>query len=397
MGNTGAAIAGPGFFREALAGAFDGACPLIALEGVVTRDGGGRAYGVAIYGVDDRFWKFHGRSLAGPDAPDVFLGDPLAREIGASPGDAVVIRIEKPSAIPAESLHGRKEELGRAIRLTARRVLAAQDLGEFSLRPGQAAVRAAFVPLRRLQRDLEQPGRINTILSASEDSGALARTLHARFELSDLGIKLRPVENGAALSLESDSAMLNDALIDAARRAAAGAALSPVFTYLANTIRAGSREIPYSLVTATAWPALQPNQIALNEWAARDLGARAGDRITLEYYLWSDDGRLITGSAAFDLASVVPIRGLAADRDFAPDYPGLTDAGKLHDWDPPFPLDLQRIRPADEDYWKRYRTTPKAFISVERAQQLWQSRFGKLTSLRVRPASAEFPRRLSNA
>ena len=41
------------------------------------------------------------------------------------------------------------------------------------------------------------------------------------------------------------------------------------------------------------------------------------------------------------------------------------------------------MRPKDEKYWDDYRTTPKAFIRLEKGQELWQSRFGKLTSMRL--------------
>src|SRR5512146_2570640 len=50
---------------------------------------------------------------------------------------------------------------------------------------------------------------------------------------------------------------------------------------------------------------------------------------------------------------------------------------------PPCPIDLHRIRPSDEAYWKQYRATPKALIPLARGQELWQSRFGRLTSVRV--------------
>ena len=83
----------------------------------------------------------------------------------------------------------------------------------------------------------------------------------------------------------------------------------------------------------------------------------------------------------------MPLAGEAADRDFAPEYPGITESNSLHDWDPPFPLDLRRVRPIDEQYWKQYRTTPKAFIPLARGQQLWGTRFGRLTSIRIFPPS----------
>jgi putative ABC transport system permease protein len=47
------------------------------------------------------------------------------------------------------------------------------------------------------------------------------------------------------------------------------------------------------------------------------------------------------------------------------------------------------VRPRDEDYWKRYRTTPKAFIPLAKGQELWGTRFGKLTSIRLFPAVGE--------
>ncbi|PYQ19999.1 MAG: hypothetical protein DMF79_11375, partial [Acidobacteria bacterium] len=82
---------------------------------------------------------------------------------------------------------------------------------------------------------------------------------------------------------------------------------------------------------------------------------------------------------------MVPMLGLAADRDLVPEYPGITRSARLADWDPPFPVDLKRIRPVDEQYWERYRTMPKAFLPLAVAQELWGHRLGRLTSMRLRP------------
>src|SRR6185436_17719235 len=61
----------------------------------------------------------------------------------------------------------------------------------------------------------------------------------------------------------------------------------------------------------------------------------------------------------------------------------ITGTENLSDWDPPFPIDLNRVRKEDEDYWHQYKTTPKAFIPLSAAQNLWATRFGKLTSIRI--------------
>ena len=154
---------------------------------------------------------------------------------------------------------------------------------------------------------------------------------------------------------------------------ALGLRTQPVLSYLANSIRAGAREVPYSVVTALDSP-LAPaadDGIVLNDWTARDLSARPGDAVTLDYYVWRSGGRLDTESATFHLERVVPLSGDAADRNLTPDYPGITGSPSLRDWDPPFPLDLARIRPADERYWDRYQATPKAFIRLDRGRRLW--------------------------
>jgi ABC-type antimicrobial peptide transport system permease subunit len=437
LGKTDSVIASTGFFREKLADelqadsrfdeAFSGACPLIVLNGLVTDEKSGRrASGVQVYGVDDRFWKFHGlgEKVKAPGDRDVLLSPDLARELGTQAGQTTLLRIEKPSAMPAGSLHGRKDDLGRTIRLTFREALAASQLGEFSLRPGQGGVRAIFVSLERLQRDLEQIGKVNTILvadkSASHQTTAgpagITEILKDSFGLEDLGVKLRVLDRRRGIALESDTAIINDALYDHATDAARKANLTvvPILSYLANGIRLGERDVPYSVVSClnneafevlrhryghgrgTLDDVLTPEVLALphiilNEWAASDLGAKRGDVITLDYYLWEDEGRLRTESARFMLDAVVPLDDEVVDRDLVPDYPGLTETENIADWDPPFPVDLKRVRPKDEDYWHRYRTSPKAFIPLETGIKLWQSRHGRFTSLRLKSLDGSDP------
>jgi ABC-type antimicrobial peptide transport system permease subunit len=422
LGNADYVVTSTGFFREKLvddlqasepfAGSF-AACPLIVFEGVVEHDASGRrGSGVQVYGVDDRFWRFHAREGAGKSLGEreMMVSASLAEELGVKAGEGLLVRIEKPSAIPSESLHGRKEDLGRTIRLTVREVLSGSDLGEFSLRPRQAAVRAVFIPLTRLQKDLEQPGRINALLVAERPGGdkaggfakssAVEEAIRATFKLEDLGIKLRVIEGQGGIALESESALIDDALEETARASAARVKASavPVLSYLANEIRVGGRAVPYSIVTAfdeESFARLKGGRepvlggvplVVFNDWTARALGAKPGDTVTLEYYVWEQEGRLSTRTAQFRLAGVVPIAGAAADRDLVPEYPGISGSENISDWDPPFPMDLARIRPVDEDYWHAHRTTPKAFIQLETGQKLWGSRFGDLTSLRIVPS-----------
>ena len=395
LGNTSVAVTRSGFFREQL-GRASFSLPIIVLQGVVTHEPSGkRAAGVEIYGVDDRFWKFQGAPGTPPRGRAALLTSALARELGAAANDAILLRIPKPSSIPLESLHGRKEDAGVSIRLAVAGLVAR----EFSLRPQQGELRAAYVPLEGLQRDLDQREKVNTILLGA--SAGVERTLKRTYTLADLGLRLRVLEKPGCLSLESDTALIGDALAEAVSSTAESLGLrtQPVLTYLVNSIRTRGRSTPYSIVTALA-SGLAPagdDGIVLNDWAARDLGAKTGDPVELDYYVWRNDGRLHSETARFRLERIVPLTGDAADRALTPDYPGLTESRSLRDWDPPFPLDLKRIRPVDEEYWNRYRATPKAFIRLARGRHLWGTRFGSLTSIRIFPPAPAFPEALRQA
>ncbi|MBX3277458.1 MAG: FtsX-like permease family protein [Acidobacteria bacterium] len=422
IGETDDVITANGFFRQQLAadlkaqegiGAeFRDVCAFIALEGAVTNDANRRrAGGVAVYGVDESFFAFHNRPTdLLPAGNEVLISPGLAAEIGANTEDQILLRIEKPSAIPVESIHARKEDLGITMRSLVKATLAPENLGEFSLRPQQGAVRAVFISLSRLQRNLEQENKTNILLLSRRDrttsdaqaASIIRNALKETFQLADLGLKLRALPAGC-IALESDTAIIPEELANRAASFAEELRLrpSPVMTYLANSIRIGGRVIPYSLVTSLtpfdyqrikggAGEKASVNMpLVLNDWAASDLGAKPGDEVELEYYLWREEGRLDTARSTFRLDATVPLRGAAEDRDYSPEYPGITGAENLSDWDPPFPVDLTRIRPRDEDYWDKYRTTPKAFILLEDGQRLWQTRYGRLTSVRFYPNDPE--------
>jgi putative ABC transport system permease protein len=413
LGRTDRVVASSGFFREALADALasdpalSAVCPLLAVEGIVSDQASGRrASAVQVYGVDDRFWRFHGLTMTGPSGRDALVSASLATDIGAAAGRTVLVRLERPSAIPIESLHARKDEGGRTVRVTVKGIAGPADLGEFSLRPQQGAVRAIFVPLKRLQQDLDLQGRVNTLIVRGQDgrdgqdgkSPDLGAAVRRHFALEDVGLTVRVV--GDTLSVESAAGLLDSARAKAVDESAAalGVTARPVLTYLANRMRSGDREIPYSLVTAMDLDAIAPvvapqerPSIILNDWAARDLAIKIGDPLTLEYYVWEEPGRLATRTADFQVAAIVPIAGAAADRDLAPVYPGISDAASFGDWDPPFPIDLRRVRRVDEEYWDKYRTTPKAFIPLAVGQSLWRSRYGDRTSMRIAPKQGESP------
>jgi putative ABC transport system permease protein len=379
--------------------------PVLALAGAVTHETSARRAGsVTVYGVDDRFFRLHHVQHASPSPGQVWLSEDLAAELEAKVGDALTIRMPKPADIPLDSLHGRREETGRTVRLSVAGTLGRESMGEFSLAPGQGPVRSAFLSLSRLQRDLNLDERVNTVLiGVAGDAARTTRALASSVSVADLGLQISMLDDGTTVLVESKSGLIPDAIVDRLMTIGSqqGRAATPILTWLANRLISANGVLPYSLVTAIGPNASGDANVAallatksdlpaivLDEWAQRDLRANPGSIVELEYFKWLDSGQLVTAHAPFRVAGTISMTGLAVDRRLAPDYPGITTATDLGDWDPPFPIDLGLVRPQDEAYWRQYRTSPKALIGLTAGQAMWQTRHGQVTSIRIKLPAA---------
>ncbi|HWY88189.1 MAG TPA: ABC transporter permease, partial [Gemmataceae bacterium] len=183
----------------------------------------------------------------------------------------------------------------------------------------------------------------------------------------------------------------------------------PTMVYLADSISDGNHEFPYAVVAglnprelagpptrarASRRP-MQNNEIALVDWPEMPFHPKPGDTINITYYAPDATNHLEKKAEKFTFPALLPLEDALDDPDLTPEFKGVTDTLDMASWDnPPFPYDAKRVKKADEDFWKRYRTTPRAYVTLETAQRLWSSRFGDLTSVRIEPAdggsAAEF-------
>ena len=307
------------------------------------------------------------------------------------------------------------------MRLKVVRVIPAQGLGRFGLRPNQRVPRNAYCSLAALQTQLQEPGRVNAILrpSAPPDS-----PWHPT--LADYGIHVKQSPQGY-IDVTTERMIFPPAVEQALLKQLDELDVQPALTYLANTIAVGQAfqpdkegkvrlghhvhmvgltyEVPYSTITAIDFqdkpplgpfvsidgsrlPRLGDDQIALNKWTADKLKARLGDSIRVTFFApESNFGLLQERSVELCLGAIVKLEGAAADRDLTPTVRGLTDKNTIEDWDLPFEIQRRRIKPDDDRYWTKYGATPKAFVSLATGRRLWASRFGRTTSLRIRPTA----------
>lgn len=374
------------------------ALPLLQTIGTATpAQGEPNPVGVTVWGVDEDFVRLQG--LPALPAEGALVNASVARDLGLQAGDEIALSVNRPQAIGLDSLFARRKlaDVMGMLQLPLAAVLPDNGPGDFRLDGQSARPRNIFIPREALARTLDMAGQANVLVAPvqSGDAAALTAALASRLTLADHGLNLR--QKPSSLSLTSAGFTLTQGQATTAKLAATqlGASVMETSAYLATTIRTpAGRETAYAIVAGISEPQAlgldpkldrrTPAWIALNSWAAEDLQAQPGAVLTLEYLVPSPGGSFPQKSLQARLVAVVPVEGMAADAHLMPEYEGLTDAVTLGSWKPPFPVDMGRITERDDEYWERYKTTPKAFVSMAVAQKMWGEAFG-LTSLEITP------------
>lgn len=425
-------------FREVLLEQFEsfdqndaaaGVAPLLLTGGAATAGSGDetrRAAGLSIVGCEQRFWQLGHKATAAPAVAPATTGVAItvnvAADLGVSVGDAVVLRVPLVSAVPADSTLGERDDAVAIARMKVETILPDdRPLASFSLSPNQRMPRNVFIDLQELQELLELEDRLNAVALGSSDAGAsLAEATRREWlesvepTLADYGLTaLELPEQPGVVQVEAARLVLPHHVVDVAGDVFGRQRVQEVVAYLANTMQRDGQSIPYSIVAAVqqkeSLPGLldvegQPlqlakHEIALNDWAADRLGAKVGDAVQLRYYEpETTHGQLDEQQlpAPLTVAAIVPLTSdggpsTAADPRLTPELPGVTDQESINSWELPFEL-VEPIGDEDETYWEDHRTTPKAFVALALAEELWATRWGTTSLIRIaaqRDAPAE--------
>lgn len=416
---------GDRFFTDSLAPKLEGAlprdaghktCALLVLPGIASHENGAaRANHIQVVGCTPHFLTLmstpgaatahydeagpaHPRapvaSLVPGDANAAFINPALALQLRAKPGDEVLIRVPKPGALSREVTLTERDKTDTTLRLRIAGILEENKGGDFSLQRSQVSPLNLFVSRETLTKVTGQEGRANLLLVTAGDSKSAApqtetaklqRVLREQWTLGDASLEVRQPTNTPTLELRSPRVFLDAPVIHAARSVSFGKPALWVLTYLANLMQAGSNTTPYSFVTA-AGPPLTPegmrdNEIVVNQWLAEDLQVKSGDRVAVSYFLPESGAKLEERTNSFTVRAVVPMDMPWSDRTLMPDFPGIEKAESTGDWEVGFEL-VYKIRPKDEDYWRKLRGTPKAFVTEAAGQRMWANRFGDYTAIR---------------
>ncbi len=392
--------------------------PILKTEAIASIQGSSlRVNQVHVWGVDSLF-----ETVAGKTAQRIKTGDNeiiinagLAARLMVDTGDYILLRIKRIGPIPSNTpfVSESDQTITRRVKITD--ILSEKELGHFSMQASQSAPLNAFVNIGWLNRIMELDNMANMVVIMAEQElppVQAQQMIRQAWTPDDGGINLAPVrwrsdrdQNQTHVQITSDRVFIDEYLSAVMMEVFADAV--PTLTYFVNSLKFNGNTTPYSFVTAidnffvkgsgmgissidadrerVVEPGniipLEYGQIIVNQWLANDLGVNPGDSLLMRYYEIGPLRELVERESNFMVSHIIPMQRALQDSIFMPHLPGLSDAGSCRDWEAGIPIDLDAIRQKDEDYWDQFKGTPKAYISLEQGQHLWNNRFGKLTSV----------------
>lgn len=363
--------------------------PILQLDGFSSAQGGQyKLNGVQVIGIDEHFASFipSENKIPLPSKNEGYISKNLAQRLQLKIGDDFLLRVEKASQIPKNAPFVSDEDNQVSIRLKVGRILEPEELGRFNLKTSQTAPYNVFLPLSFLTDKLDWSGKVNRLLVSGNgnlNKNSLRKTIQEHWTAEDMALEIFSVNNDTQWELRSDRVFIDSTIIHATKQIDAQA--SEILTYMVNSFKTGNRVTPYSFISAGPFITTIPssgNDMVINKWMAEDLHVSVGDSIEISYFVIGPLRKLTQERRWFTISDIVPIEGIFAEKDLMPNLPGLSDAGNCRDWQAGVPVKLDEIRDKDEDYWKEYKGTPKAFIPYALGKELWANRFGECTAIR---------------
>jgi ABC-type lipoprotein release transport system permease subunit len=385
-------MAGDRFFTETLASGVEKelnipVAPVLLLDGMAITEGGQKRINkIQVIGVNEKADQTFQANTNFKNLADdeVIISLNLANRLNIKIGDEILFRIRKASLIPLNTPFVSDVSNTVPIRLKVKAIAGNDKMGRFNLHISQTAPFNAFVSLKLLNTLMGLKERVNVLLITGKLSltkEKIDAAIQNNWTLADMNLNFKSLPASNSVQINSDRVFIAPTVVDAINKITNDKRY--IITYFVNSFTLGTNSTPYSFVSTLPDNQLKGNEIVINKWLAEDLKAKPGDNIDLKYFVVGPLKELTEKKASFRIKAIVDISGNYADKDLIPNLPGMTDAGNCRDWDTGVPIDLKKIRKKDEDYWNKWRGTPKAFIANSRGIELWNNRFGTYTSVRI--------------
>ncbi|MBK7213006.1 MAG: ABC transporter permease [Bacteroidales bacterium] len=369
--------------------------PVILAEAIcINPEGNSRINRIQLIGINDSFPSFWNNSLPSPKAGEAILSKAAAEKLRLNPGDDFILKIHKPGKTPQNTpfVDDRQEVTAARFKLAA--IAGDESMGRFSLSNNQLPPLSVFVSLSRLSSLIGMKNTANAILiekGGSVSPDTIMKLIGEDWNLEDAGITITGTNTPGTKQLTTDQIFIDKKLSNTFHSIVPET--QEILSYLVNGISTSEHSTPYSFVTAVDSTyfnyRIGENEILISDWLAKDLGVETGDSLRLRYYKLGPLRSLKEDSCNFAVGKIMDQTNSLFDRSLMPELPGISKAVNCRDWETGSPINLSLIRDQDEEYWKDYRGTPKAFISIEKGKEIWSNSYGNLTAFRFKTDSAE--------
>jgi len=342
---------------------------------------------VQLVGVDQDFWDLSDITMTEIFGNNVVISINLAEKLNLKVSDEFLLRVRNADIVPLNAPFTDDTEQTIAIRVVVIKIAGNDELGRFSLRNDQKAPYNVFINRSYLAEKLDIPGLSNVAITCDDPKINIAdlnKALKSNFTFRDAGLQISNLNESTYIDLSSSRIFIDNSI----SRIFSNSEIphSNILTYFVNSFENEEKETPYSFISAVPDGYLEvdinENGIVVNSWLAADLNLGIGDSLTLKYFIVGPLRTLKEASKCFIVQDIISVLELDNNRTLMPEFPGLSNAESCGDWDAGIPIDMNKIRDKDEDYWNTYKGTPKAFISLDVGSSLWKNEFGDYTTIR---------------
>jgi putative ABC transport system permease protein len=371
------------------------------------------------------------------DKNEIIINELLADKIKVKENEKVRLIITNP-LFRQDSVYSSTSGLNAIERtLTVRYIVEHTGLGRLQLDGRTRDTSNIFMNLKDLQKIMGIGNKINSILvsnSGDKYSGyknddkvskVLTKCLDEEigyeelgFELNSTGTDYLRLGNNGDIFFEDE---IYDKLLEVHNEPDLDFYSSPILTYFVNSIYHNdtNRIINFSVVTGLDFgsdskfgdfvvepsesdlgaevPNSEENQeildlandeIVLLDWAAEQLDATVDDKLIMEYMVMDRLFNIDNITHEFTIKYIINLSGKAADKYLMPPFPGLEGEVDCVNWEPPFDINLDRITGPDREFWFEHSGTPKAYISLSQAQELWGTNLGSFSMIKLKSTSS---------
>ncbi len=341
---------------------------------------------INIFGISKDFFSFQGSPQININSGEAAVNISLAKKLNLRQGDEISISFRQLSDIPSSSPFAPSTENGSVV-LKASVLISPENCGNFSLGINQITPDNVFINCDDLKNITGTAVKVNRLLVKSENDLTLKKTSELLQQVlipEDIGLNIRHILQTGENEIVSSRVFIDQVIYDGIKKVVPEA--EPVITYLANSFSHNNNSTPYSFISAVG-TGLQneihsKNDIIINKWLAEDLHASENDSISIAWYNPGKMEELEESAEKFKITKVVDIKGIYSDSLLMPEFPGIAGKESCSDWDAGIKIKMDRIRKKDEEYWKEFRGTPKAYIRYEKGKEIWGNNFGPLTAIR---------------